>query len=204
MLTHARNVEFKAEELQLERSRIRCRFFKNSREPSDGVNPDDFGVNYNYLTAQENHCRLLVKALGHAGKTQVLTAAGWRPTKGWESLARRPLWKWDQRQWFLPGSERDQRCVEDLGSPWQDGNVWEGFCDPSVAEPWVLTPWNLYWVPLGDHTEHVIEYYTVAEPREGETQAGRMWRRAKYAAKAWCRTYPAEVRKWLRGRVPSA
>lgn len=200
LLAHARNVEFKATELSLDRERVRCRFFKNGRQPSDRVDINDFSVNYNYLTAQENHCRLLMKELGRAGKTQVLSVEGWRPTKGWEALARRPLWKWDQRQWFIPEDERDCRCLEDLGTPWQEGNVWEGFCNPAEAEPWIMTPMKLYWVPLGDHTEHFIEYFTVAEPREGETRMGRAWRRAKYALKAWGMTYPKEVWRWMCGR----
>lgn len=192
---HARDVEFQAIERSLVREKIHCRFWSNTREPSLGVTPDDFVPRYNYLTAMENQCRLLLKEMGRGEKTQILGAEGWTPLFADPALTRRPLWKWDERQWFSEEKDKDMRCIENLGMPWHGGNAWDGYGDPNVAEPWAETPWHLYWVPWGDHTEHVWEYYRGAEPREGETWSSRMMRRLKFVAKAWFMTYPQEAWK---------
>ena len=194
---HARDVEFKATETALVRERVRCRFWPNRREPVLELKTCEFCPRYDYLRTMENHCRMLLKEMGRETTTQMMTANGWLPPPGKEHLTGRPLWKWDERQWFVPESEREQRCVEELGVRWQDGNVWDGFCDSDVAEAWVMTPWRLYLVPWGENSEHVREYYEGAEPHAGEGRLARLWRRLAFAAHVWARTYPHEVWKCL-------
>lgn len=191
---HARDVEFKAAELDAPRTRIHSHFF--SVQPPEKIDPHDFTVLYDYLTVMDNQCRLLAKELGW--EADVLPASGWQNDKE-KNLQR---WTFDQRQWLLADEERDGRDLAMLGEPWLGGNVWDGWNGPENAERWIRSPWY-FWVPLSE-AQTIVEYYTFAEPRDGESAGRRQLRRIKAAAHAWCVTYPREVWKRLAGRKQGA
>lgn len=197
---HARDVEFKAEEVGCLRKQVHVRFWKIDRNPDKVVDSSDFVARYHYLACMENHGRLLSKELGWTGLVELLPANGWQPTGSAIGLANRPLWKWDEREWFSSEQVRDERHIEDLGQPWYEANVWDGLAKESNAEPWLMTPWWLYYVPWDVHADHLMAYWDGTEPLPGETGSERLWRRTKNVAKVWCATYPAEVWKWLMGR----
>lgn len=194
-LQRARAIECKSCETALPRARMRPKFLGG---PPIGYYEQSkdcrhFTARYNYLTCMENRLELLRRQLGWE-KSRVLPAVGMTRYEG-------VAFEWDERNWPGGGGVERQGDNQEEGIiPWKEFNVWDGMSDNRDVEAWMMTPFG-YWVPLGDHTEHVIEYYTMAEPREGETQAGRMRRRVGYAARAWAVTYPKEVWKWLTGRA---
>lgn len=195
----ARGIELKHTELSLVRPKIHVCFWGVNRSPLDGVNPDDFVARYNYLTALENYCRLLSRGLWKSQKDQpkVLGAFGWVPDKKYPWQIRRPLWKWDERQWFVPEGERDERFPENLGEPWQGWDPWDGLSDPeSDVEAWVMTPWR-YWVPLDAQAEHVVQYFTMTQRQQDESRIAWGKRLVRFTAKTWFVRYPREVWKWL-------
>lgn len=197
ILHKARCIDFKTTEFSLARNRIHCNFWAPRRDPQDGVSPQDFTPRLAWLTMLENQCRLFVKEMGWETHATVLPAVGWVPDKKYPWQARRPMWKWDERQWFAPASEKDERFPEDLGPPWQGWDPWEGLSDPeSDVEAWVLTPWR-YWVPLDAQAEHVVEYFTMTQMRSGESRGAWLIRLVRFTAKAWFVTYPQEVWTWL-------
>jgi hypothetical protein len=107
---------------------------------------------------------------------------------------------WIERDWpDIAGNWR--RTDTNLFSQvsWKEFNIWDGMSDDSDVEAWMREPFGCYWIPVDESAKHVIEYYTLAEPQEGETKTGRMFRRMKYCGKAWGRTYPREVWRWLTG-----
>ena len=196
---HARDIEFKAKELQLVRPQVRCRFWKaTDHSPSDVNDPYDFVPRYNYLTAMENHSRLLVKQLGWE-KTEVCGAGGWRSYHEAKSgiVTNRPAWTLDERQWFVEEEFRDERNVADLDAAWFPGNIWDGITHFGDAEAWVMTPWKYYFVRLGERTEHIGEYYRGGEPVDVLSASQRVYRNVRGLAHTWSVTYPREVWRWL-------
>ena len=199
---HARDVAFLSTECPIRREQVRCHFWTFAREPGDGVVEADFTPRDNYLTVMENQCRLLMMEWGRAEQTRVLTIDGWKPIYGENHMkvAAQPLWMWDERQWFAPEGERDKRTVTELGAPWYNGNVWDGFPDANGAEGWIMTPWWFYYVRWGDRTEHIAEYYLEGNRAPGEGRLAWLGRRLGTVARIWGVTYPKEVGKWLVGR----
>ena len=197
IVQHARKIDFKAKEFALMRERIHCNFWAPNRGPEDGVTTQDFVPRLAWLTMLENQCRLFVKEMGWESHATVLPAVGWVPDKKYPWQARRPMWEWDERQWFAPASERDERFPEDLGTPWQGWDPWEGLSDPeSDVEAWVLTPWR-YWVPLDAQAENVVDYFTMTQVHAGESRGEWFGRLLRFTAKTWFVRYPQEVWKWL-------
>lgn len=194
---HARDVEYKARELALVRERIRPRTWLNGRGPSGNDKPTAVseGValqRYNYLTCMLNRTRLLVREMGREGKTAILPTTGMRQDLGFD---------WVERDWpDIAGKWRQTDPDAISRVSWREFSVWDGMSDESDVEAWMREPAGWYWIPLDEAAAHVIEYYTVAEPREGETVVGRLWRRMKYCARAWGVTYPREIGQWLIGR----
>ena len=194
---HARDVEYKARELASARERIRPLLWLSGRGPSGNDKPTAVsqGValqRYNYLTCMLNRTRLLVKQLGWDGKTAILPTTGMKQDLGFD---------WVERDWpDIAGVWRRTDTNTFSRVSWREYNVWEGMSDDSDVDAWMREPFGCYWVPVDESAAHVIEYYTVAESREGETGTGRLWRRTKYCAKAWGVTYPREVWHWLMGR----
>jgi hypothetical protein len=194
---HARDVEYKARELSLVRERVRPRTWLNGRGPSGNDKPTAVskGValqRYNYLTCMLNRTRLLIREMGREGKTAILPTTGMSQDLGFD---------WVERDWpDIAGKWRqtDPDAISRIS--WREFSVWDGMSDDSDVEAWMREPAGWYWIPLNESAAHVIEYYTVAEPRAGETATGRLWRRMKYCVNAWGETYPHEVWLWLTGQ----
>lgn len=194
---HARDVEYKAREFSLIRERIRPLIWAAGRGPSGNERQGPIANGFsstacNYLSCMLNRTRLLTKQMGREGKTAILPTPGRRQDLGFP---------WIERDWpDIAGAWRRTDTNAFSKVSWKEYNVWEGMSDDSDVEAWMREPFGCYWIPVDDSAKHVIEYYTFAEPREGETKTGRLWRRLKYCAKAWGKTYPREVCRWLIGR----
>lgn len=199
----ARDIAFKEHELAQTREGIRHAFWLqlDQRDPElPDFNPSNFAPRYNYLTAMENQCRLLAKEMGWT-KTEVLPPGGWSRLYEKNAMrAARPLWKWDEREWYAPAEGHDVRTVTELGTPWYDGNVWDGFPEEDGSEGWIMTPWRFYYVRWGEQSEHIEEYYLGGEQHAGEGRVAWFGRRLETVARIWGVTYPKEVGKWLIGR----
>lgn len=194
---HARNVNYKARELDLGRERIRPLLWVSGRGTSSGEKPIAFSNGVpsgacNYLTCMLNRTRLLVKQMGRNGKTSILPTTGMRQDLGFD---------WVERDWpDIAGKWRRSDTNAFSRASWKEYNVWEGMSDDCDVEAWMREPADWYWVPVDESAAHIIKYYSEAEPREGETASGRLWRRMKYCAKVWGLTYPHEVWRWLIGQ----
>lgn len=190
---HARDVEFKNVEMTLDRKRIRPQFWVNGPPRENyrqALRTKNFTPTYNYLTGMSNRSRLLARQLWGAGEAEVLSPAGMTRQQGIDI-------DWDERNW-PGGGGAGGATVQKESAPWKIHDLWNEEGDDSAAETWIMAPFG-YWVPVDDQAGHIIEYCMVGGRRDGESRAGQLWRRAKYAASAWGKTYPMEAWRWLTG-----
>lgn len=193
---HGKDVEVKGAEMSLTRERIRPQFWVNGPPRENylqALRTKNFTPTYNYLTSMSNRSHLLAREMWGEGKTKVLSPAGMTRHQGLDI-------EWDERNWpGGGGTGQDGKMTGGEFVPWKDYNVWDGAYDDSDVEAWMMTPFG-YWVPVDEQAKHVIEYYTVGGRMNGETRAEQLWRKMQYAMRAWGRTYPQEVWKWLIGK----
>ena len=201
MWQHARDVDFKSREQGVSRKLIRSRLCKAGHRPSEAVKPNDFAPLYDFLTAFDNQCKLLLIAMDKTRTTQIVPPDGWTPAAGWDvELSRQPLWKWDERLWFAPEQEKPQMTIRDLGTPWREANVWDEPDSGDGIELWTMTPFGRYYVPWDADADHIRAYYLRSEPLPGESKWKCFRRRLRFFLAIWFRTYPSEVWNWLLGR----
>lgn len=195
---HARDVEYKAQEFDCVRKRIRPLFWEWGRSRGSGferlttLSNGFSSSSCNYLTCMLNRTRLLTKQMGREGITAILPTTGTRKDIGFDWI------DWIERDWPNIAGSWD-RTGSGVVS-WKEFNVWDGMSDDSDVEVWMKEPFGCYWIPLDESANHVLEYYTFSDAREGETGVGRLSRRMRFCAKAWCVTYPREVWRWMTGR----
>ena len=196
LLENAKIVKCQAVERRLVRERVRGRIPGAFRHRDGRM--DGFVARYDYTRTMNAHVKLLMREVRRDEVTEVLPMDGWIPGKTQIDFDHCPLWKLDERQWFLTEGEKDQRCLQDLGTPWMVRRVPKK--SRKGEEQWAFVPGGFYLVPWGEKTKHVLEYYTFAERRDGESGFQWFCRQVKFAARAWGRTYPREVWRWLAGR----
>ncbi len=179
----AKNIGCKATELSVARKRIASPFWlgpikfrKNLAAAVSGFCP-----RYNYLTCRENRTRLLVRELGNECRTEVVPACELAQLRGYRL-------DWDERDWARDddASWKDKASTE---SPL--ASVEER---PAHTKHWFKTPFG-YYVPFGDRTEHLLEYYAWTEPIEVDGPWMQPCWRARAFVRAWFVTYPKEIWK---------
>ncbi len=197
MWEHGRDVDFKATELEVARKYVHSSFWWGVGEVPKNLDVKDFTPCYDFLTCEETQCVLLFHEWSRWRGAQCLPPDGWQPR--WDSLWHRPLWSWDQRKWYALEEDRDKRFLEELEPKWYETNVWDGRVEGKEGEPWLFMPWGRYYVPWGEDTEHVVEWYRGPDQPEGVSRWKHAWSRFKRIVHIWTTTYLAEAWKWLSG-----
>ncbi len=181
----AKGIECKARELSAPRKQVCPSFWRGPivfrKKLATCVS--GFCPRYNYLTCRENRTRLLIRELGNEQRTEVLRA---------QELARAfgLTADWDERDWIRDDTDGQQTPAAQAGQP-----------TPASAEEhsphWLKTPFG-YYVPWGEHTEHLVEYYAWTEPIADDGPWNRRGWKIRAFVRAWFATYPKEVWKRLR------
>jgi hypothetical protein len=140
-----------------------------------------FCPRYNYLTCRENRTRLLVRELGNEERTEVAPARELAQLCGYEL-------DWDERDWITDGSRMKTPAKAKQPPPTSPEE------QPGNTRHWFKTPFG-YYVPFGDHTGHLLEYYAWTETIKVDGPWNQPGWKARAFLRAWFATYPKEIWK---------
>ncbi len=179
----AKGIGCKAAELSVSRKRIGSPFWlapvKFRKKLAKEVN--GFCPRYNYLTCRENRTRLLVRELGNEERTEVAPARELAQLCGYEL-------DWDERDWITDGSRMKTPAKAKQPPPTSPEE------QPGNTRHWFKTPFG-YYVPFGDHTGHLLEYYAWTETIKVDGPWNQPGWKARAFLRAWFATYPKEIWK---------
>ncbi len=181
----AKGIGCKAVELSVSRKRISSPFWLGPIEfrKKLATEVSGFCPRYNYLTCRENRTRLLIRELGKESQTEVSPASELAHVFGLNA-------DWDERDWIRDDAESRKTKVAKAEQQPQPSP------QKTTRNPkyWFKTPFG-YYVPWGDSTDHLLEYYAWTEPIEVDGPWNQPRWKTKAFLRAWFVTYPQEIWK---------